>query len=313
MSAQPTFSPGIVRLDPALDALVAADAAIEKLAGGFTFTEGPIWFPDGSLYFSDIPENSIFRRTPDGEIQLFRKPSGYDGNDLPPGAFIGSNGLTRDKEGRLVICEHSNHRVTRLEHDGSLTVLVSHEGGKRLNSPNDLVYKSDGTLYFTDPPYGMPLQDEDPRKELPYNGIYMLKDGVLTMLYSKMRRPNGLVFTPDEKFLYVGNSDPKARLWNKFPVLEDGTLGEPVEFANLTHLTEAGNPDGMKIDTNGNLYCTGPGGTHVFDPSGKRLGVIVTPEIPANLHWGDADAGTLYITARTGLYLVRTKATGIRP
>jgi gluconolactonase len=303
----------IRRFDAALDNLIPPDAAIEKIGSGFVFTEGPIWFKEGHLFFSDIPENTIYKWVPSGEVTVVRRPSGFDGEGAPKGAFIGSNGLTLDHEGRLTICEHGNRRVTRLEADGSLTVLASHYEGKRLNSPNDVVYKSDGAMYFTDPPYGMVKQDEDPAKELDFNGIFRLKDGVLTLLHRGMTRPNGLVFTPNEKFLYVANSDAKRKLWNRFPVLEDGTLGEPSLFADVTQLEEPGLPDGMKIDTEGNLYCTGPGGTHVFTPDGRRLGLIVTPETPANLHWGEADARTLYITARTGLYRVRTDATGIRP
>jgi gluconolactonase len=301
------------RLDPALDALIATDAVVEKLAGGFVFTEGPIWLPSGELLFSDIPANTIYKWAPSGDVTVFRKPSGFDGADAPAGAFIGSNGLTLDQQGRLTICEHGNHRVTRLETDGSLTVLASHFQGKRLNSPNDVVYRSDGAMYFTDPPYGFVKQDEDPAKELDFNGVFRFKDGELTLLYKGMTRPNGLAFTPDEKFLYVGNSDPKRKMWNRFPILPDGTLGAPDLFADLTAETEPGMPDGMKIDTAGNLYCTGPGGVHVFNPQGKRIGVIVAPEIPANLHWGDADGSTLYMTARTGLYRIRTLAKGIRP
>ncbi|MBI4907052.1 MAG: SMP-30/gluconolactonase/LRE family protein [Acidobacteria bacterium] len=303
----------IDRFDAALDALLSPDTPIEKLAGGFTFTEGPIWCSEGHLLFSDIPENTIFRWTPSGDVTVFRKPSGFDGAEWPQGAFIGSNGLTKDSAGRLTICEHGNRRVTRMEPDGSLTVLASHYQGKCLNSPNDAIYKSDGALYFTDPPYGLVKQDDDPAKELDFNGVYRLKDGELTLLHKAMTRPNGLAFTPDERFLYVANSDRGNMIWMKFPVLADGTLGEGSVFADVTSLREFGVPDGMKIDRNGNLYCTGPGGIHVFNPEGKRLGLIVTPEIPANLHWGDADAGTLYITARNGLYRVRTLATGIRP
>lgn len=304
----------IIRLDPSLDALVPPDAVIEKLAGGFLFTEGPIWTRQGYLLFSDIPANTMYKWTPsDGEVTVFRKPSGYDGTDAPQGAFIGSNGMTLDHQGRLTICEHGNHRVTRLEEDGSLTVLCSHWDGKRLNSPNDVVYKSDGAMYFSDPPYGFMKLDDDPAKELTFNGVYRYKDGMLTLLHQQMTKPNGLAFTPDEKFLYVGNSDPAKKIWNRFPVLDDGTLGEPVLFADLTTATEPGLPDGMKLDKQGNLFCTGPGGTHVFNPEGKRLGLIAPPEIPANVHWGDEDGRTLYMTARTGLYRIKLSTTGIRP
>lgn len=303
----------IRELHASIHDLIAPDAVIEKLAGDFLFTEGPIWFRAGYLVFSDIPANTMYKWDPAAGISVFRKPSGFDGAEWPAGAFIGSNGLTLDPEGRLIICEHGNRRVTRMENDGSLTVLATHDGDRKLNSPNDVVFKSDGAMYFTDPPYGFVAQDQDPAKELDYNGVYRLKDGVLTLLHKGMTRPNGLAFTPDEQFLYVGNSDSKKKIWNRFPVLEDGTLGEPVLFADLTSIADPGLPDGMKIDTAGNLYCTGPGGVHVFHPDGTRVGVIVFPEIPANLHWGDAGGQTLYVTARTGLYRVGTKAKGIRP
>ncbi|MBI3679276.1 MAG: SMP-30/gluconolactonase/LRE family protein [Acidobacteria bacterium] len=313
MSAPAALVGSIIRLDPAIDALIPRDAVIEKLAGGFSFTEGPVWIKEGCLVFSDIPENTMYKWTRAGELTVFRKPSGFDGTDAPKGAFIGSNGLTLDPQGRITLCEHGNRRVTRLEPDGSLTVLASEWQGKRLNSPNDAVYKSDGALYFTDPPYGLVKQDHDPAKELDFNGVFRLKDGVLTLLHKDMTRPNGLAFTPDEKYLYVANSDVKRKIWNRFPVLAGGTLGEGSVFADVTHLTEPGAPDGMKTDQQGNLFCTGPGGTHVFTPEARRIGVIVTPEIPANLHWGDDDARTLYITARTGLYRIRLSTTGIRP
>ncbi|MBI3209151.1 MAG: SMP-30/gluconolactonase/LRE family protein [Candidatus Solibacter usitatus] len=303
----------IRRYHPALDALIPKDAAVETLAGGFNFTEGPIWFQAGYLLFSDIPENTIYKWTPSGEITVFLKPSGCDAATWKAGAFIGSNGLTKDAGERLILCEHGNRRVTRLEPDGTKTVLASHYQGKRLNSPNDAVYKSDGALYFTDPPYGLVEEDKDPAKELSFNGVYRLKDGELTLLHQDLTRPNGLAFSPDEKILYVANSDRGRMIWMKFPVQEDGTLGAGAVFADVTHIRDYGAPDGMKVDTNGNLYCTGPGGTHVFDAAGNALGLIVTPEIPANLHWGEADARTLYITARNGLYRVRLTATGIRP
>jgi gluconolactonase len=303
----------IVRIDAALDKLVAADARIEKLAGGFGFTEGPVWMRGGFLMFSDIPSNTIHKWTPDGKVTAFRKPSGYDGADAPAGAFIGSNGLTLDKDGRLTICEHGNRRMTRLEKDGKLTVLADKYEGKRLNSPNDAVYKSDGALYFTDPPYGLVKQDEDPQKELKFNGIFRLAGGKLQLLSRELTRPNGLAFSPDEKVLYVANSDARRKIWMRYEVGGNGTLANGKVFVDVTARTEEGVPDGMKIDRAGNLYCTGPGGVWVFSPAGKHLGTIAPPETPANLHWGDADARTLYITARTSLYRVRMNVAGIRP
>jgi gluconolactonase len=303
------------RKDPALDAIIPSSAKIEKLASGFAFTEGPVWIKDGGyLLFSDIPNNAINKWTTDGKVAEFRKPSGYDGTDAPAGAFIGSNGLTLDKEGRLIICEHGNGRVTRLEKDGKLTVLAAKYQGKRLNSPNDAVYKSNGDLYFTDPPYGFVKQDEDPKKELKFNGIYRLNAaGKLDLLSKELTRPNGLAFSPDEKYLYVANSDEKRKIWMRFEVKPDGTLANGKVFFDVTAETAEGLPDGLKIDQAGNLYCTGPGGVWIFSSEGKHLGSIQPPEVPANVHWGDTDGKTLYMTARTGLYRINTGATGVRP
>lgn len=304
----------IVRADAALDRLVAPDAKVEKLAGGFQFTEGPIWRRDGSLVFSDIPANTMYRWTSDGQVAEFLKPSGMDEPGWPEGAFVGSNGLTLDSAGRIVICEHGNRRVTRLEENGSKTVLAERFEGKRLNSPNDAVYKSDGSLYFTDPPYGLVGREEDPAKELPYQAVFRLTTaGELQMLYDGLKRPNGLAFSPDERVMYVANSDAARKIWMRFDVRTDGSLANGEVFYDATAEAAEGLPDGMKVDTEGNLYCTGPGAVWVFEPGGRVLGKIVLPEIAANLHWGEADAGTLYITARTGLYRVRTRARGIRP
>lgn len=303
----------VYRADPALDQIVPAGAKIEKLSGGFTFTEGPIWIHEGYLLFSDVPMNVIHKWTPDGKVSDFRKPSGYDGTDAPAGAFIGSNGLTLDKQGRLTICEHGNGRVTRLEKDGKLTALAAKYEGKRLNSPNDLVYKSDGALYFTDPPYGFPKQDDDPKKELRFNGIYRLAGGKLQLLSKELTRPNGLAFSPDEKYFYVANSDASRKVWMRFEVKPDGSIANGRVFFDVTKQTAEGLPDGMKIDKNGNLYCAGPGGIWIFSPDGKHLGTIQPPETPANCAWGDKDGKTLYITARKGLYRIRLTAEGIRP
>jgi gluconolactonase len=313
-----TQDSSIIRNDSALNAIIPSGAKIEKLADGFQFTEGPIYTPEGHLLFSDIPANTIFRWTHDGKVSQFRKPSGYDGSDAPPGAFIGSNGLTLDKEGRLILCEHGNRRVTRLEKDGKLTVLADRYEGNRLNSPNDAVYKSDGSLYFTDPPYGLIKQDADPKKELPFNGIYRLADGKLQLLNKDMTRPNGLAFSPDEKFLYVANSDAARKVWLRYPVNSDGTLGSPTTLFDVTKEGAEGLPDGLKVDKSGNLYATGPGGVWIFSPQGKHLGTIKPPEVPANVHWGpyspgDKSSDTLYMTARKGLYRIRLNTSGIRP
>ena len=316
----------VIRADPGLDALVPADAKIEKIESGRTFTEGPIYMRDGYLLHSDVPENTIFKWTPDGVASPFRKPSGFDGTGAPAGAFIGSNGITMDKEGRLIVCEHGNRRVTRLEKDGTVTVLASEYQGKKLNSPNDAVYKSDGALYFTDPPYGFPTEDKDPRKELPYSGIFRLKDGKLQLLAKELKRPNGIGFSPDEKYLYISNSDPLKKIWMRYEVKPDGTLGTGKVFYDVTKETTEGLPDGLKLDKQGNLYGSGPAGIWVISPEGKLLGNINPPETPANCAWGkysvgadtgkmtaDEEAKTLYMTARTGVYRVQLSVAGIRP
>ncbi len=313
----------LTRNDAGLDRIVTATAKVERLAHGFIFTEGPIWRPrENDLIFSDIPANSAFRWRPAegngsrmGDVELFRKPSGYSGTDLPPGAFLGSNGMTLDASHRLVICEHSSGRVTRREHDASLTVLAAQYQGKRLNSPNDCVHHSNGDLYFTDPPYGFTGMDEDPKKELDFNGVYRLRAGELELIYKDpaVIRPNGLAFSPDERVMYLSNSDPERKIWLRFDVQDDGRLANGAVFADVTAETAGGLPDGMKIDREGTLYCTGPNGVWVFASSGKHLGTIHFPEIPANLHWGDEDARMLYVTARTGLYRIQLGIPGIRP
>src|SRR4051794_21984289 len=241
----------IARLDPALNALVPPGAKIEKVVGGHDFTEGPMYMREGYLLFSDIPRNTIYKWMPDGTESEFRKPSGYSGTDAPKGAFIGSNGITLDKQGRLVICEHGNGRVVRIEKNDAVTVLADKYEGKRLNSPNDAVYKSDGSLYFTDPPYGFVKEDEDPKKELKFNGVYRLQDGKLQLLTKELTRPNGIAFSPDEKILYVANSDPKKKIWMRYDVDADGSIKNGKVFFDATAETDPGGPDGMKVDTNG--------------------------------------------------------------
>jgi gluconolactonase len=313
-SATPAQNAGkIHRADPALDGIVPPGATIEKLAGGFTFTEGPVWIRDGHLLFSDIPNNAIHKWTPDGKVSVFRKPSGWHEPAEPPGPLMGSNGLTLDKQGRLIICEHGSGRVTRLEKDGTLTVLADKYEGKRLNSPNDAVYKSDGSLYFTDPPYGLAKQDDDPKKEMRINGIFRLASGKLQLLSKDQTRPNGLAFSPDEKYFYVANSDPARKVWMRYDVQPDGTIAAGKVFYDVTARTEEGLPDGMKVDRKGNLYCTGPGGVWIFSPEGKHLGTIQPDEVPANCAFGDKDGKTLYMTARKGLYRIRLNVEGIRP
>jgi sugar lactone lactonase YvrE len=276
---------------------VDPQAQVEQVASGFQFTEGPVWHPDGYLLFSDIPASTIYRWMP-GESQatVYRQPSGH------------SNGLTLDRQGRLVACEH-DRRVSRSQADGTVAAIATHYQGSRLNSPNDVVVHSDGSVYFTDPPYGLPGQKEG--KELGWNGVYRLApDGTLTLLDDSFERPNGLAFSPDEKTLYVDDSY-KDHI-RAFDVLPDGTLANGRVFADLSDPGAQGVPDGMKVDVLGNVFCTGPGGIWIVSPGGEKLGRIEVPETPANLAWGDADYKTLYITARTGLYRVRT-LTGGKP
>ncbi|HEU4403025.1 MAG TPA: SMP-30/gluconolactonase/LRE family protein [Candidatus Polarisedimenticolia bacterium] len=303
----------VVRLDPALDEIVPAGAKFEKLAGGFLFTEGPVWMPDGYLLFSDPNANVIYRWTPDGQVSVFRTKSGYAGFDIGEYGQPGSNGLTLDREGRLTINEHGNRRVTRLEKNGQITVLADRYEGKRLNSPNDLAYRSDGTLYFTDPPFGLPKFDDDPRKELPYSGVFRLKDGDLRLVSKDLKGPNGLAFSPDEKYLYVDDWDPEKKIVMRYEVKADGTLDNGQVFHDMTGAEGEDALDGLKVDRKGNLYVSGPGGIWILSPAGRHLGTITGPEHPHNFAWGDDDGRTLYMCARTGLYRVRLNIPGIRP
>lgn len=304
----------IERKDPALDAIVPPDAKIEKLADGFLFTEGPIWVRDGGyLLFSDPNNNLIYRWTPDGSLSIFRTKSGYKGMDIGEYGQPGSNGLTLDKEGRLTINQHGNRRVIRLEKNGQETVLAYRYIGKRLNSPNDLVYRSDGALYFTDPPFGLPKFFDDPRKELDFSGVFLVKDGKVTLLTKELSGPNGLAFSPDEKFFYVDNWDDKKKNIMRYEVNPDGTLANGKVFFDMTSAPGEDALDGVKVDQQGNLYVSGPGGLWIISAAGKHLGTIIGPEHPHNFAWGDDDGRTLYLCARTGLYRIRLKIPGIRP
>ena len=269
------------------------DTPVEKVAGNFKFTERPIWHPDGFLLFSDIPANTIYKWQ-SNQVKVFRKPSGN------------ANGNTFDRQGRLITAEHSNRRVSRTEKDGTVVTLASEYRGKRLNSPNDLVVKSDGSIYFTDPPYGIKSEQQ----ELEFSGVYRLgTDGTLSLLVSDFVRPNGIAFSPDETKLYV--NDSKQGHIRVFDVKSDGTLENGRIFAEQKDENLPGVPDGMKVDVEGNVYSTGPGGVWVFSPSGNLLGIIKVPEVPANLAWGDRDDRTLYLTAKNSLYRVRLNIAGV--
>lgn len=309
LTACSRWSHRIERRDPGLDRIVPSGARVETLAGGFGYTEGPVWMREGYLLFADLPNNVIRKWAPGSGVTVARTRSGYADADKPPGSAMGSNGMALDAGGRLTICEPGNRRVTRLEADGRLTILADSYEGKRLNSPNDLVYKSDGSLYFTDPPHGLIGEDQSPQKELDFNGIFRVAGNELRLLSKEMTRPNGIAFSPDEKFLYVANADPERKIWMRYEVGSDGSLSKGITFLDLN--AEHGQaPDGMKVDREGNLYCTGPHGLWIVAPSGKILGRIRTRYEPSNCAWGDADRRTLYITGQSEIYRIRLAIPG---
>jgi gluconolactonase len=300
----------VIRHDPALDAIVPANPKIFKLAEGFQFTEGPIWLKAGYLLFSDPNANTIYKYSAaDAKLSVFKTHSGYSGKDIAAYFQPGSNGLTLDPQGRLTINEHGNRRVVRVEKDGRVTVLADKYDGKRLNSPNDLVYRSDGTLYFTDPPFGLPKVYDDPRKELPYSGVFALYKGQLKLVSADLKGPNGIAFSPDEKYLYVGNWDAEKKIVMRYEVGADGSLSNGKVFFDMTQAPGEDAIDGIKVDRLGNLYVSGPGGLWIISPDAKHLGTIITPKHPHNLAWGD-DGKTLYLTAQGSLYRMPLKIPG---
>ncbi len=308
----------IVKVDPALDQIITPGTQLEKLAGGFVFTEGPVWVPatantSGYLLFSDPNANTIYRWSPEGQVSVFRTKSGYAGTDIGAYHQPGSNGLTLDGKGRLTINQHGNRRVIRVEPRGNITVLADRYDGKRLNSPNDLVYRSDGALYFTDPPFGLPNVFDDPRKELPYSGVFCVKDGQVKLVSTDLDAPNGIALSPDEKTLYVNNWNDKKKVILRYDVNPDCSLSNGRLLFDMTHAPGDDALDGLKVDRSGNVYSTAPGGLWILSPEGKQLGLIKGPEDPHNMAWGDDDGKTLYITALTGLYRLRMNVAGVRP
>ena len=322
---KPVMTPlAVDRLDPSIDAIIPAGATLERIATGFTWTEGPVWV-HSSLFFADIPSNTIRRWTPGKGVSIFLQPSGYKGSAPYGGREPGSNANTLDALGRLTVAGHAQRDVYRFESlnpEAPQTILADSYQGKRLNSPNDLVYRSDGSLYFTDPPYGLRKQnDSDPEKELQVNGVYRIPHALthrpgappvrseLQLLVSDLPRPNGIAFSPDEKYLYVDNSEPK-KIWMRYRVLPGGMLTEPKLLYDATASPRPGGPDGMKVDERGNIYSAGPGGVWIFSPEGKPLATILMPERTANLAWGGPDRKTLYICASTSVYRVQLKIAG---
>ena len=306
------------RRDPALDAIVPPNTKLFKLAEGFAFIEGPVWVADqsaagGHLLFSDPNRNRIYAWSERDGLSVFRDRSGYSGADIAEYGQPGSNGLTLDPQGRLTIDEHGNRRVTRLEADGRLTVLADRFEGRRLNSPNDLVYRSDGALYFTDPPFGLPKFDADPRKELAFSGIYRVANGRTELLAQDLKGPNGIAFSPDERYLYVTNWDPARKVVTRYPVRANGRLGSGTVFFDMGGAPGEEALDGLKVDVLGNLFVSGPGGLWIISPEGKHLGTLKTPRLAANFAWGGADGRTLYLTARSTLYRLPLLVAGIRP
>ena len=302
----------VFKADDALDAIVPADYKIEKLAGGMVFTEGPLWIKEGGPYliFSDVRGNCIYRWNPGDTAASVFRANVYAGDRA---GGVGPNGLNMDARGRILACEHANRRISRLE-DGEWTTVIDNYQGKKLNSPNDLAWHPNGGLYFTDPPYGLAKLEEDPARELDFNGIYRLDyaGGDLELLVREQSRPNGIGFSPDGKTAYVANSDAANKAWMAYDVTEDGKFANGRVFYDVNAETAEGMPDGLKLDKQGNLYCTGPGGVWIFTPDGAHLGTIRPDEVPANVAWGD-DGKTLYMTARTGLYRIALNAEGRMP
>ena len=327
-AANLAFSQTTQRLDPALDQLIDSAATVERVATGFNkWTEGPVWTHSGSLLFAEIPANNIIQWRPGQNASVFLHPSGYQGSAPFTGPEPGSNGMTVDSKGRLTVAGHARRNVWRMEElapNASITVLADTFEGKPLNSPNDLAYKSDGSLYFTDPPYGLPTQsDKDPEKKLTVNGVYRIPGArdqaagappnraQLQLLIKDLPRPNGIAFSPDEKVLYVSNSGPPK--WMRYSVKADGSVGDGALLFDATGEKGVGGPDGIKVDRQGNIWGSGPGGVWILSPAGKHLGTIPVPERVGNLAWGDKDGKTLYVTASTSVYRIRTKVGGVKP
>jgi gluconolactonase len=304
----------ITSFDPRFDQLVPKDAKLEKIADGFTWVEGPVWHKEGEyLLFSDIPANAVYKWKAGEETSVFLQSSGYSGVIPFAGKEPGSNGLIFDAEGRLVLCRHGDRQIGRLEWNGSITPLAGRYDGHKINSPNDLVYRSDGALYFTDPPFGLPKAFDDPDKA-PVQGVYRLAiDGTVTLLIKDINAPNGIAFSPDEKTLYVSDVDPKRAAWLAYDVKEDGTVTNGRVFFDATRWRKDPffGPDGFKVDRYGNIFGARPGGLSVIAADGTLLGTIETGQPTSNVAWGE-DGRTLFITGGSSVYRLRLMTKGAR-
>ncbi len=303
------FEEAPLEVEGQLTGILPEGARLERVAGGFEFTEGPVWASDGALLFSSPNTNAIYRWTPTGAVTVFRSKSGYTGTDVGRYHQPGSNGLTFSPDGLLTMCQHGNRRILRVNPHGDTTVLADRYEGKRLNSPNDLVYRSDGTVFFTDPPFGLPGAFDDPDKELDFSGVFAAKDGEVRLVTAELTGPNGLAFSPDERWLYVGNWDFERVVVMRY----DPDTGQGSVFFDMTGAPGEDAIDGLKVDRDGNLYVCGPGGIWILSGAGEHLGTLRLPEAPHNLAWGDADGRTLYVTALTSVYRIRLEIPGIRP
>jgi len=315
-AAQAQEKSRVIRLESALDEIVPLDTSVEKVAGNLVHVEGPVWVRKGGyLLFSDLAANVIYKWSPaDGQVAAFLERSGFasrdasrlavrrDGEQSEAPLEVGSNGITVDPQGRIVYCARGDRQVVRLEANGRRTVLASQYEGKPLNRPNDLVYRSDGSLYFTDPTDGSPEG----------NHVFLLQDGKLRLLPQNLLHPNGLAFAPDEKHLYLVDSRETKTIY-RFDVQADGTIANGQVFIDMRYDKAPGGPDGIKVDQKGNVYAPGPGGIWIMSPTGKHLGTVLIPERAANLAFGDSDGKALYLTAQTSLYRIRLKIAGIRP
>jgi gluconolactonase len=305
----PSPSPAIVRLDGGLDALVEPGEKITRVASGFEFVEGPMW-REGRLWFSDLVGNRMYAVTPDGKVALLIDHAGGL-NPSPPGSFSGSNAMATDQGGSVLMLQHGLRRIVRLDSQLKMHPYLERFEGKRFNSPNDLVFDRDGALWFTDPPFGLAGLDKDPAKELPFSGVYRYTDGKLTAVVRDLPEPNGIGFSPDGKVIYISNSGPQKFVM-RYDVGVNGTLTNGSKLISYPDDPNTNVPDGLKVDSVGNIWSTGPGGIRILTPAGKVLGQIKLPEVAANLAWAE-DGKTLYITATHSIYRLRTKIAGEMP